>query len=972
MEEPTKVPIFGKDDILVHYDIWGSYIAHDLLRNVPSSTYVLVTDTNLYNQYVPSFEKTFREAAEEQASGEAAAEPARLLTYQIPPGEQSKSRATKADIEDWMLSDTSCDTKTVLIALGGGVIGDMIGFVAATFKRGVRFVQIPTTLLAMVDSSIGGKTAIDTEAGKNLIGAFWQPARIYIDLQFLNTLPTREFINGLAEVIKTAAIRSEQAFIDLEDNVGRIMAAINAPPSSNGERLSDIRGILKKIVLGSASIKAAIVSADEREGGLRNLLNFGHSIGHAFEGILTPQILHGECVAIGMVLEAVLARYLGFLGGAAVARLVKCISSYGLPVSAKDATVRKRSAKRHCSVDRLLSIMSVDKKNEGKSKRIVLLAAIGRTHEQKATAVADEDIRVVLSPAVLVLPSVPKAPENECVPPGSKSISNRALILAALGKGECRIRNLLHSDDTEVMMTAIAKLGGATFSWDNGELVVKGNGGKLQASKDDLYLGNAGTASRFLTSVATLAQPTRHDYSVLTGNERMKARPIGPLVDALVSNGAEIDYMEKRGSLPLKIKASEGMKGGEISLAATVSSQYVSSLLMCAPYAKESITIRIQGEPISKLYIDMTVAMMAAFGICVRKSTTEDHTYHIPQGTYNSPSEYSIESDASSATYPLAIAAITGTTCNVPNIGSASLQGDARFAVDVLRPMGCTVEQTATSTTVTGPPIGKLEPLEEVDMEPMTDAFLTASVLAAVAQGSEGRSTTRIIGIANQRVKECNRIQAMQDQLAKFGVTCRQLADGIEIDGMDYSQMQQPQDGVDCYDDHRVAMSFSVLALIAPHGALLKEKECVGKTWPGWWDTLRHFGVSLRGVEIEQSHELRKDLSASPKSIILIGMRGAGKTTTGRLVAEVLGWQFADLDDTLEEDAGRSIPDIIKESGWEGFRYQELALLKKMLRENGEGHVFACGGVSRAFPPPYGYYATSCLTREQRQCLQPK
>ncbi len=204
-EEPTRVAILGKEDIVVDYNIWGSYIVNDLLTNVPSSTYVLITDTNLYEHYVPDFVKCFNEAATQSKS------PTRLLTYQIPPGETSKSRATKAKIEDWMLSeqrDPPCDTKSVVIALGGGVIGDMIGFVAATFKRGVRFVQVPTSLLAMVDSSIGGKTAIDTPAGKNLIGAFWQPARIYIDLQFLNTLPTREFINGMAEVIKVSKTQS--------------------------------------------------------------------------------------------------------------------------------------------------------------------------------------------------------------------------------------------------------------------------------------------------------------------------------------------------------------------------------------------------------------------------------------------------------------------------------------------------------------------------------------------------------------------------------------------------------------------------------------------------------------------------------------------------------------------------------------------------------------------------------------------
>ena len=198
-EKPTVVSILKKDTIIVDYDIWGSFIVKDLLENVQSSTYVLVTDTNLHDIYVPSFQHAFEKAVKELGAK------SHLYTYQVSPGETSKSRKTKDTLEDWMLSekrDPPCDTKTVIIALGGGVIGDMIGYVASTFKRGVRVVQIPTSLLAMVDSSIGGKTAIDTPAGKNLIGAFWQPSRIYIDLQFLKSLPTREFINGLAEVIK--------------------------------------------------------------------------------------------------------------------------------------------------------------------------------------------------------------------------------------------------------------------------------------------------------------------------------------------------------------------------------------------------------------------------------------------------------------------------------------------------------------------------------------------------------------------------------------------------------------------------------------------------------------------------------------------------------------------------------------------------------------------------------------------------
>ncbi|KAL4751010.1 Shikimate dehydrogenase [Aspergillus terricola var. indicus] len=943
MSNPTKISILGRESIIADFGLWRNYVAKDLISDCSSTTYVLVTDTNIGSIYTPSFQEAFQNAA-------AAITPSpRLLIYNAPPGEVSKSRQTKADIEDWMLGQNPpCGRDTVVIALGGGVIGDLTGFVASTYMRGVRYVQVPTTLLAMVDSSIGGKTAIDTPLGKNLIGAIWQPTKIYIDLEFLETLPVREFINGMAEVIKTAAISSEEEFTALEENAETILKAVRREVRPGEHRFEGIEEILKARILASARHKAYVVSADEREGGLRNLLNWGHSIGHAIEAILTPQILHGECVAIGMVKEAELARHLGILKGVAVSRIVKCLAAYGLPTSLKDARIRKLTAGKHCSVDQLMFNMALDKKNDGPKKKIVLLSAIGTTYEPRASVVANEDIRVVLAPSIEVHPGVAQSSNVICAPPGSKSISNRALVLAALGSGTCRIKNLLHSDDTEVMLNALERLGAATFSWEEeGEvLVVNGKGGDLQAYPSPLYLGNAGTASRFLTTVATLANSSTVDSSVLTGNNRMKQRPIGDLVDALTANGASIEYVERTGSLPLKIAASGGFAGGNINLAAKVSSQYVSSLLMCAPYAKEPVTLRlVGGKPISQPYIDMTTAMMRSFGIDVQKSTTEEHTYHIPQGRYVNPAEYIIESDASSATYPLAVAAVTGTTCTVPNIGSASLQGDARFAVEVLRPMGCTVEQTETSTTVTGPSDGILRPLPNVDMEPMTDAFLGASVLAAIARGKDSNHTTRIYGIANQRVKECNRIKAMKDELAKFGVICREHDDGLEIDGIDRSTLRQPAGGVFCYDDHRVAFSFSVLSLVTPQPTLILEKECVGKTWPGWWDTLRQlFKVKLEGKELEEEAVAASGPDRANASIYIIGMRGAGKSTAGNWVSKALNRPFVDLDTELETIEGMTIPDIIKTRGWQGFRDAELEILKRTLKERSKGYVFACGG----------------------------
>ncbi|KAJ6037575.1 hypothetical protein N7444_010280 [Penicillium canescens] len=940
MTEPTKISILGRESIVADFGLWRNYVAKDLISALPSTTYVLITDTNLGSIYTPTFQKTFEAAT-------ASISPApRLLVYHASPGESSKSRQTKADIEDWMLSQNPpCGRDTVVIALGGGVIGDLTGFVAATYMRGVQYVQVPTTLLAMVDSSIGGKTAIDTPLGKNLIGSIWQPSRIYIDLEFLETLPVREFINGMAEVIKTAAISSEEEFTALEDNADLILGAARSEAKPGQGRFDGIRDILKARILASARHKAYVVSADEREGGLRNLLNWGHSIGHAIEAILTPQILHGECVAIGMVKEAELARHLGILKGVAVARVVKCISAYGLPTSMKDARVRKLTAGKHCSVDQLLFNMALDKKNDGPKKKVVLLSAIGRTHEPKASVVSNADIGVVLAPSVEVHPGVAQALNVTCAPLDPKVSPTEPLCLLRLALEP----NLLHSDDTEVMLNALERLGAATFSWEEeGEvLVVNGKGGNIVASPSPLYLGNAGTASRFLTTVATLATPSTVDSSVLTGNNRMKQRPIGDLVDALTANGADVEYMESKGSLPLKIAASGGFAGGKINLAAKVSSQYVSSLLMCAPYAKEPVTLKlVGGKPISQPYIDMTTAMMRSFGIDIKKSTTEEHTYHIPQARYVNPPEYVVESDASSATYPLAIAAVTGTTCTVPNIGSKSLQGDARFAVDVLRPMGCSVTQSDTSTTVTGPADGVLQPLPNVDMEPMTDAFLTASVLAAVARGQGSNHTTRIYGIANQRVKECNRIKAMKDELAKFGVVCREHDDGLEIDGIDRSTLRQPSGGVYCYDDHRVAFSFSVLSLVAPQPTLILEKECVGKTWPGWWDTLKQlFGVKLDGKELKED-----ELAASSQeertnaTVFIIGMRGAGKTTAGNWVGKVLGRQFIDLDTELETAEGTTIPEIIKTRGWQGFRDAELACLQRAMKDRPTGYVFACGG----------------------------
>ncbi|KAI9260772.1 hypothetical protein BDA99DRAFT_483343 [Phascolomyces articulosus] len=933
----SKVSILGSESIILGFHL-TEYIIRDVLTSIPASNYILITDTNLAPLYLSNYTECFKRVSRELSEKNGNAKEPRLFTRVLPPGELTKSRKTKDEIEDWLLSN-SVTRDTCFLAMGGGVIGDLIGFVAATFMRGVPFVQIPTTLLAMVDSSIGGKTAIDTPAGKNLIGAFWQPKRIFMDLIFLQSLPEREFANGMAEVVKTAAIWNESDFVKLETGVDAVREAVlnsNPTVSLQGAKLetrTEEQALLLDVILASARVKAEVVTNDEREGGLRGLLNFGHSIGHGIEALVSPLMLHGECVSIGIIKEAELSRNLGHLSQVAVGRLARCLSSYGLPITLDEKKVKDRIGNMHCNVDDIMQVMKVDKKNQGDKKRIVLLSAIGNTLEKRASIVSDADIYKVLGPEQLVLPVTESAhgplKEVTLTTPGSKSISNRALLIAALGQGTVRITNLLHSDDTQYMLAALQSLNAADFEWeDNGDtLVVHGGGGRLAVPEKEVYVGNAGTASRFLTSVLTMipkVEKNQPSVAILTGNARMKQRPIEPLVKALTSNGAQIKSIEKEGFLPVAVTPSGGFKGGRIELAASISSQYVSSILLCAPYAVEPVElVLVGGQVISQPYIDMTIAMMEEFGITIER--LENNTYKIQQGVYKNPDHYIVESDASSATYPLAIAAITGTTCTVTSIGSKSLQGDATFAVNVLRPMGCVVRQTETSTTVTGPQLGE--------------------------------NITRITGIANQRVKECNRIAAMVHELTKFGVVASELPDGIQIHGKPIKELKAPKEGVHCYDDHRIAMSFSVLACIVPHGTIIQEKKCVEKTWPTWWDDLEHkIGARINGVDLGKKKgqvsnvlgRVNNNLNKmdNQKSIVIIGMRGVGKTTLGQHAAETLGFQFVDVDQHFEKVQDITIFDFINTWGWEKFRVKEAETLRELLSnpQYHRNYIISCGG----------------------------
>lgn len=275
-----------------------------------------------------------------------------VVPITLPDGESHKNWETLNRIFDALL-EHRCERGTTLIALGGGVVGDLAGFAAAAFLRGVPYIQVPTTLLAQVDSAVGGKTAINHPLGKNLIGAFYQPRAVITDTDTLATLPARELAAGLAEVVKYGLIRDPALFEWLENNMTRLVKREAEPLAHAIER--------------SCAIKAEIVTLDEREDGVRALLNFGHTFGHAIEaGMGYGAWLHGEAVAAGMVLAARLSQRLGLISAQDVARVSTLLTSAGLPVAAPDF-----------GLERYLELMGHDKKVEGGRIRFVLLKRIG-------------------------------------------------------------------------------------------------------------------------------------------------------------------------------------------------------------------------------------------------------------------------------------------------------------------------------------------------------------------------------------------------------------------------------------------------------------------------------------------------------------------------------------------------------------------------------------------------------------------
>jgi len=401
--------------------------------------------------------------------------------------------------------------------------------------------------------------------------------------------------------------------------------------------------------------------------------------------------------------------------------------------------------------------------------------------------------------------------------PGSKSISNRVLLAAALAAGESAVRGLLDAEDTRVMREALERLG-VPITERAQALSVHGAGGVFREKKADLFLGNAGTALRPLTAALAFSEG---EYFV-SGVPRMHERPVGDLVDALRSIGARIDYRGKPGFPPLAIHPAKLRLDAAVPVKGDVSSQFLSALLMALPLAGGDATIEVRGELISKPYVEITLNVMRRFGVAVERDGWS--RFHIPRARYSSPGTIYVEGDASSASYFLAAGALGGGPVRVEGVGRESIQGDVRFA-DVLEAMGANVRMGDGWIECAGR--GRLHPID-MDLNHIPDAAMTAAVLALFADGP-----SRLRNIASWRVKETDRIAAMAAELRKLGAQVE--------DGSDYLRIVpgelKPGVAIDTYDDHRMAMSYALVAL-GGVPVRIKNPECVAKTFPDYFAAL--------------------------------------------------------------------------------------------------------------------------------------
>lgn len=415
--------------------------------------------------------------------------------------------------------------------------------------------------------------------------------------------------------------------------------------------------------------------------------------------------------------------------------------------------------------------------------------------------------------------------------PGSKSITNRAMLLAALSNGECLLKNALFSSDSRALLAALQALGiDASADEDTKEIKITGCHGNLPNKTATVYAASAGTAARFLTALLAFSDGTY----VLDASEQMKKRPMAPLIDALRSIGISVTALEEEGHLPLRIQGGRTLltNAPELTVSIDRSSQFLSALMMTGVLLSEGLTVTPVGSRTAMSYVHITERMMKEFGISPLLSSNEGtgSTYRIPGGVSYQSQTYNIEPDLSGACYFYAAAALLGISVTVTGVHKDSMQGDLRFVL-ALEQLGCTVTDTPEGICVTGPADGHYPGLD-ITMSDFSDQTMTMAVLALFAD-----TPTHIRGVGHIRAQECDRMEATLTEIKRLGGDAR-----VDDDGTGIIITPVPLHGarIETYDDHRMAMAFSLVGLRV-NGVEIGNPSCCKKTFENYFELFTNF-----------------------------------------------------------------------------------------------------------------------------------
>lgn len=726
-------------------------------------------------------------------------------SYVIPAGEDSKSFDTYGKIIDYS-SQIPLTRTDGIVALGGGMVGDIAGFVAATYMRGINFYQVPTTLLAAVDSSVGGKSAINTNAGKNLIGAFHKAKFVLQDALLLGSESDYVRLDGYAEIIKTACIsRNDKLFKKLES--GRY----------------DIQEIIDECV----AVKTYYVENDENDSGIRHLLNYGHTLAHALEKLSSYEIGHGHAVAKGIAFTASLSYDLGWCGIDCRDRIHALLRSFGYDLSIG------------FSPRDVAEAMASDKKRSGDGIKFITSRAIGQADikliplAQLGKILATYNEMCPNSSAVSHRGAPLFAPQLVVSAPPSKSYLHREIIVAMLSGQKFVLDEGEASEDIiatyEATKTISKYINSTTFgSHDYNASSV--------SEKLSLDCKESGSTLRFLLPiVAALGIETEFK---LAG--RLRERPMQQLISQLENHGANIDIGES-GNITISTSDSH-ITPGAFNFANPESSQYISGLLFALPLLNGDSAIHVHNNLESSAYVVMTLAVLDKYGIKVNYMRNDrEWIFNIPgnQKYSQSASAPDPEGDWSNAAFLLALGALGNSPIRVCSLPLSSIQGDMKI-LDLLEDFGVTVNRYTdivdmNAGTVDVFPCKKLIAIPSIDASGCPDLVPIIALIASLANG-----TTVINNAERLRYKESDRLASTCSVLRNLGANIEETEDGLIIEGVDTLRGSYEGDGC---GDHRIIMMIAVSSLVSEGIIRIHEASAVAKSYPNFFEVLKLLGL---------------------------------------------------------------------------------------------------------------------------------